>query len=184
MTASTVGALFLDRDGVINIDHGYVHRRENFEFVPGIFDLVRSANAAELVVVVVTNQSGIARGFYSEAVFRDLTDWMLSRFRDVGARVDAVYHCPHHPEGVVSALRVVCACRKPRPGMFLQAVDDLGIDQQRSTVIGDKLSDLQAGESAGVRRLVLLRHDRADESVDGIPLERVETIRSLTGFSL
>jgi D-glycero-D-manno-heptose 1,7-bisphosphate phosphatase len=184
MTVAKVGALFLDRDGVINVDHGYVHRPDDVEFVPGIFELVRSANESNLLVVVVTNQAGIARGLYSPAAFEDLMRWMLARFRDVGARLDAVYHCPHHPEEGIGELRVVCNCRKPKPGMFIQAINELGIDPRRSTVIGDKTSDLKAAASAGVPRLVLLRHDGSDESREDIPFEDVEVIRSLKEFAL
>jgi len=184
MTVAKVGALFLDRDGVINVDHGYVHRPDDVEFVPGIFQLVRSANESNLLVVVVTNQAGIARGLYSRAAFEDVMQWMLARFRDVGARLDAVYHCPHHPEEGIGELRVVCNCRKPKPGMFIQAIQELGIDPRRSMVIGDKASDLKAAASAGVPRLVLLRHDGSDESPEDIPFEDVEVIRSLKEFSL
>jgi D-glycero-D-manno-heptose 1,7-bisphosphate phosphatase len=109
---------------------------------------------------------------------------MLARFRDVGARLDAVYHCPHHPEEGIGELRVVCNCRKPKPGLFIQAINELGIDPRRSTVIGDKASDLKAAASAGVPRLVLLRHDDSDESREDIPFEGVEMIRSLEEFSL
>jgi len=184
MAVAGVGALFLDRDGVINVDHGYVHRPDEVEFVPGIFELVRSANESNVLVVVVTNQAGIARGLYSPAAFEDVMQWMLARFRDVGARLDAVYHCPHHPEEGIGELRVVCNCRKPKPGMFIQAIQELGIDPRRSMVIGDKASDLKAAASAGVPRLVLLRHDGSRGFPVNTPLENVEMIGSLKELSL
>ena len=176
-------ALFLDRDGVINVDRGYVHRQADFEFIPGIFGLVRSANEAGLCVVVVTNQSGIARGLYTEAVFQALSSWMLLQFEHAGARVDKVYHCPHHPEDGRGELRVACNCRKPMPGLFLQAIRDLGIDPAQSILIGDKPSDMQAGARAGIGRLVLLqKRCTASGAADSLP-GRVTVIHSLSGLS-
>lgn len=148
-------ALFLDRDGVINVDYGHVHRIEQFDFVPGIFDLVRAANRANWFVVVVTNQAGIAKGFYSEVDFAELTEWMLARFEMSGARIDRVYHCPHHPD--FSGNGNPCGCRKPSPGMLLQAIEDLPIAVDQSAIIGDKDSDLAAAEAAGVNARFLLK---------------------------
>ncbi len=117
-------ALLLDRDGVINLDHGYVHTVENFEFIDGIFDVVVAANRRGYIVVVVTNQAGIGRGYYSEAQFNALTDWMKSRFTAHGGEIRAVYYCPHHPEHGDYKYRIHCKCRKPSPGMILTAKDD------------------------------------------------------------
>ncbi|WP_038051980.1 D-glycero-beta-D-manno-heptose 1,7-bisphosphate 7-phosphatase [Thioalkalivibrio sp. ALJ1] len=143
-------ALFLDRDGVINIDHGYVHRSEEVEFVPGIFELVREAVDRGWQVVVVTNQSGIGRGYYDESDFRHLTDWMRERFVEQGGRIDAVYHCPHHPHDALPEYRQACPDRKPEPGMLLRARDDLGLDLAQSVMLGDRPSDLEAAHRAGV----------------------------------
>jgi D-glycero-D-manno-heptose 1,7-bisphosphate phosphatase len=143
-------ALFLDRDGVINVDHAYVHRPDNFEFFPGIFDLVRSANDLGYAVVVVTNQAGIGRGFYSEADFHSLTAWMLDQFRQHNSRIDAVYFSPYHPEHGVGEYKRDSHCRKPGPGMLLRAAKDLDLDLDRSIILGDKPSDLAAGVAAGV----------------------------------
>jgi D-glycero-D-manno-heptose 1,7-bisphosphate phosphatase len=173
------GALFLDRDGVINFDRGYVHRKEDFEFIPGIFEVVRFANKAGLRVVVVTNQSGIARGLYSESTFHSLSQWMLGQFECRGATVDAVYHCPHHPDYVYNNVRGQCTCRKPEPGMFLRAIEELRIDPDRSVVIGDNISDMQAGERAGLGELVLLR-GQCNEDVELGPMRsHVRVIDSL-----
>lgn len=147
-------ALFLDRDGVINVDHGYVHRPEEFEFVEGIFDLVATANGAGYLVVVVTNQAGIGRGYYSEAQFHALTDWMKIKFSEHGGIIDAVYFCPYHPEHGIGAYRRESEFRKPAPGMLMQAQSELGIDLEKSILIGDKLSDMAAGRSAGVGTLL------------------------------
>lgn len=149
-------ALFLDRDGVINLDHGYVHTPEKFEFVDGIFDVVAAANRAGYIVVVVTNQAGIGRGYYSEAQFYALTDWMKTKFAEHGAQIDAVYFCPYHPEHGIGKYRCESEFRKPAPGMLLQAQRELNIDLSSSIFVGDKASDIQAGRAAGVGRLLLL----------------------------
>lgn len=166
-------ALFLDRDGVINVDHGYVHRREDFEFLPGIFDLVRAARGSGHRVVVVTNQSGIGRLLYTEADFAALTQWMLGEFAAAGAPLDRVYHCPSHPTEGIGAYRVDSPMRKPGPGMLLAARDDLGLDLAASTLLGDRASDIAAGRAAGVGRNWLL-------APPGTPLpegaERVPTL--------
>ena len=149
-------ALFLDRDGVINVDHGYVHTPERFDFIDGIFEVVAAANRAGYLVVVVTNQAGIGRGYYSEAQFHVLTDWMKARFAERGLSIDAVYFCPHHPEHGIGEYGRECDCRKPSPGMLLQAERELRIDMARSIFIGDKLSDMAAGRAAGVSTLLHL----------------------------
>ena len=153
-------ALFLDRDGVINVDHGYVHRPEEFEFVEGIFELVATANGAGYLVVVVTNQAGIGRGYYSEAQFHALTDWMKTKFSERGGIIDAVYFCPYHPEHGIGAYRGESEFRKPAPGMLLQAQSELGIDMEQSIFIGDKPSDMAAGRAAGVGTLLHLNGER------------------------
>lgn len=154
-TSMAAPALFLDRDGVINVNHGWVHRVEDFEFIPGIFELCRAARAAGHKLVVVTNQAGIARGLYTEAQFHALTAWMKQRFADAGAPLDGVYFCPFHPTAGIGAYRVESAFRKPGPGMLLQAARELDLDLAGSTIIGDKASDMQAGAAAGLSRLVL-----------------------------
>jgi len=148
-------ALFLDRDGVINVDYGYVHRPEDFEFIPGIFDLVRAANEKGYRVVVVTNQAGIGRGYYSEEQFHKLTDWMCERFVDQGCRLDKVYFCPFHPEHGVGKYKRDSECRKPNPGMFLLAATEMNLNLSRSILVGDKVSDIDAAASAGVQKRYL-----------------------------
>ena len=145
-------ALFLDRDGVINVDRGYVHEQENCAFVDGIFELVRLANAADYLVVIVTNQAGIGRGYFSEAQFILFMDWMREMFASQGAKIDRIYFCPHHSEAGVGSYKQACFCRKPQPGMFNRAQRDLDLDMSSSLIIGDKLSDLEAGARAGVGR--------------------------------
>lgn len=153
-------ALFLDRDGVINVDHGYVHKPEDVEFIDGIFELVAAAKRAGYLVIVVTNQAGIGRGYYSEADFHALMDWMKARFAERGGQIDAVYFCPYHPEHGIGQYRRDSDCRKPAPGMLLQAQRELDIDMQRSVLIGDKPSDIAAGRAAGVNNLLHFGGDR------------------------
>jgi D-glycero-D-manno-heptose 1,7-bisphosphate phosphatase len=149
-------ALFLDRDGVVNRDTGYVHRIEDFVFVPPIFDLARRARGAGFRLVVVTNQAGIARGLYTEAQFMALTEWMKGRFAAEGAPLDAVYHCPYHPTAGIGRYRRDHAWRKPRPGMILEAERRLKLDLPGSILIGDRETDIEAARNAGVGTAVLL----------------------------
>lgn len=155
-------ALFLDRDGVINVDRGYVSRIADFEWMPGIFDVARAARELGLPVVVVTNQSGIGRGYYSEDDFLALMAFVRERFSSEGAPLTAVYHCPFHPDAIEERFRDPDhSWRKPRPGMLLAAGDDLGIDLPRSIMLGDRIVDLQAGAAAGIRTLALIGEARA-----------------------
>lgn len=156
-------ALFLDRDGVINVDHGYVIAREQFEFIEGIFDLSRAAKALGFLIVVITNQAAIGRGLTTEPRFKELTDWMCGVFRDAGAEIDGVYYSPYHPDHGVGPYKVDSPLRKPAPGMILQAKDELNIDLPRSVLIGDKETDIEAGIAAGVgRNLLFCRPIQAD----------------------
>ncbi len=144
-------ALFLDRDGVINLDHGYVHTVEAFEFVPGILDCIRGMQSRGYLPIVVTNQSGIGRGYYSREDFRRVTDYMLEEMRKAGIAIsrEQVLFCPHTPEEG-------CGCRKPQPGMLLEAIERFGIDPAASVMIGDKRSDIEAAEAARVGRTLLV----------------------------
>lgn len=143
-------AVFLDRDGVINKDRGYVHKKDDFEFIDGIFELVAAAKHAGYTVVVVTNQSGIGRGLFSEAQFLDTMAWVNSEFVARDGKLDAVYFSPFHPEHGIGQYRRESSCRKPLPGMLLKAADELNIDMKNSILIGDKPSDIAAGLAAGV----------------------------------
>jgi D-glycero-D-manno-heptose 1,7-bisphosphate phosphatase len=154
------GAAFFDRDGVLNRDVGYAHRPEHIEWLPGAAEAVAAANAAGLVVVVVTNQSGVARGFYAEADVEALHAWMAADLAAKGARIDRFYHCPYHAEAVVEAFRHADhPDRKPNPGMLLRAIADLAIDPARAFLIGDQDSDLAAARAAGV---IGYRYDGGD----------------------
>ena len=152
----TLKALFLDRDGVININHGYVSRPEQVDWLPGIFDLVKRANKANYLVIIVTNQSGIARGYYSEATFWSLMDWMREQFGKQGANIDKIYYCPHHPSEGQAPYRVLCDCRKPGIGMVEQALKEHAIDLGRSIMVGDKRLDMEMAVSAKIAKGYLL----------------------------
>ncbi|MBQ7136030.1 D-glycero-beta-D-manno-heptose 1,7-bisphosphate 7-phosphatase [Campylobacter sp.] len=144
-----IKALFLDRDGVINYDPGYVYRIEDFEFMPGIFEALAGFMALGYEIFVVTNQSGIGRGYYSEDDFAKLSKYMIDEFKSYGVEIKKIYHCPHTPSDD-------CNCRKPRPGMILQALNEHNIDPQASLIIGDKPSDLESARRAGVERGYLI----------------------------
>lgn len=147
---------FLDRDGVLNVDHGYVGSVEAFEWVPGAVNAVAALCRAGFVPVIVTNQSGIGRGYYTQEDFLRLSAWMCSELERAGASVGGVYFCPHHPEKALEPWRIECRCRKPEPGMLLKAADELGLDPARGVMFGDKPSDMIAGLRAGCAERVLL----------------------------
>jgi len=147
-------ALFLDRDGVINIDHGYVHARENFDFVEGIFELVKAARKKSYKIIIVTNQAGIARGYYRESQFHNLMNWLKTKLP-----YDAYYFCLHHPdEG--------CACRKPAAGMILQAKAEFNINLTQSILIGDRETDILAAKNAGIGTKILFNSDEVKTEAD------------------
>jgi D-glycero-D-manno-heptose 1,7-bisphosphate phosphatase len=142
-------ALFLDRDGVINVDCGYVHRIEQIEFVPGIFELARFAAQMAWPIVIVTNQAGIGRGLYREADYQAVNQWICDRFSRERAPIAKAYHCPFHPDGI-GEYRLDHPWRKPKPGMILQAAADLNLDITNSVMIGDRTSDVEAAAAAGI----------------------------------
>ena len=143
-------ALFLDRDGVVNVDTHYVGRIEDFEFIGGVFDTLRQAQEQGFVLIVVTNQAGIARGFYTEDDFARLTNWMIAELSKERIAIKQVYYCPFHIDGVVAEFTGESEMRKPNPGMLLQAQRDHNLDMSQSIMIGDKESDIEAGKRAGV----------------------------------
>ncbi|WP_373036899.1 D-glycero-beta-D-manno-heptose 1,7-bisphosphate 7-phosphatase [Sulfurimonas sp.] len=138
-------ALFLDRDGVVNVEKDYLYKIEDFEFIDGIFELCKYYQDSGYIIVVVTNQSGIARDYYSDEDFHELTSWMLEEFSSKGIVIKKVYYCPHHPD-----ISGKCDCRKPNPGMLLQAAKELDIDLKNSIIVGDKERDIMAGINAGL----------------------------------
>ncbi|MBK1668152.1 hypothetical protein CKO28_08895 [Rhodovibrio sodomensis] len=143
-------ALFLDRDGVLNRDLGYVGSRGRLVLIDGAVAAVRRANAAGYRVFVVTNQSGVARGYFTEDDVAALHAWMRARFQEEGARIDGFRYCPHHPDGVVPAYAQRCACRKPAPGLLRGLIEQYGIDPARSLLVGDSERDRAAARAVGI----------------------------------
>ncbi|ACH66045.1 D,D-heptose 1,7-bisphosphate phosphatase [Aliivibrio fischeri MJ11] len=150
-------AVFIDRDGVINVDRGYVHKRDDFEYIDGVFEATKKLKEIGYLLVLVTNQSGIARGMFTEDQFEILTEWMDWNFADNGVDFDGIYYCPHHPEATVEKYKEACDCRKPNPGMLVSAQRFLDIDMENSIMIGDKKEDMMAAQAAGVGTRILVR---------------------------
>ncbi|MGL4734253.1 MAG: D-glycero-beta-D-manno-heptose 1,7-bisphosphate 7-phosphatase [Enterovibrio sp.] len=149
-------AVFIDRDGVINKDKGYVCQVDDFEFIDGVFEACSALKKMGYLIVLVTNQSGIARGMFSEEQFLSLTEWMDWNFSDNGVDFDGIYYCPHHPDFPYNGV-AQCDCRKPKPGMFFSARDYLKIDLANSVMIGDKADDLEAARAAGIGLRILVQ---------------------------
>jgi D-glycero-D-manno-heptose 1,7-bisphosphate phosphatase len=142
-------AAFLDRDGTIIEEVGYLDRAERVEFYPWTIDAIRVLNRAGLAVVMVTNQSGVARGFFTEAVVDEVHRHMARMLAEGGVHIDAYYHCPHHPDGKVAGYAQTCDCRKPGRGLVDRAVRELGVDPARSFVVGDRWLDVALGRAVG-----------------------------------
>jgi D-glycero-D-manno-heptose 1,7-bisphosphate phosphatase len=159
-------ALLLDRDGVININHGYVYRVEDCDFVDGIFELTRLAVSKNYVICIVTNQAGIGRGYYTESQFHDFTRWMTGRFRQEGVLISKVYYSPYHPTDGIGKYKKDDLSRKPNPGMLLDAINDFKIDAGSSVLIGDSVTDIQAGVAAGVGTNLYLGESDISKSLD------------------
>ncbi|GLS82574.1 D-glycero-beta-D-manno-heptose 1,7-bisphosphate 7-phosphatase [Paraferrimonas haliotis] len=176
-------AVFLDRDGVINHDHGYVYQVDDFHYVDGVFEACLELKKMGYLLVVVTNQSGIGRGLYSEDQFHQLTEWMDWNFVDKGVELDGIYFCPHHPKHGVGDYKLDCDCRKPKPGMLNSAKTFLNIDMSRSIMVGDKLSDMQAAEAAGVTTRILVKSGKPiDDAAQASATTVIESIKSLPGY--
>ena len=148
-------AVFLDRDGTLNHDTGYVHRIADFRWLPGAVNAVRRLNDAGYYVFVVTNQSGVARGLYDEAAVIDLHRWMTEELRAAGAHIDDMRYCPHHPEASIAAYRAICSCRKPAAGMLLDLMNCWPVIRETSIMIGDEASDAAAGRAAGIASAIV-----------------------------
>lgn len=172
-------ALFLDRDGVINQEIGYLSRVDQVQFLPGVFNLCRKAKELGYLLVIITNQAGIARGHYSENDFLALMDWMTARFSENGAPIDRVYYCPYHPEFGVGIYKRNSSDRKPEPGMLLQAAIELNLDLGQCILVGDRFTDIRAGASAGVGLLFLLRGNEVSQQVFGVNYIEAEFLRDI-----
>jgi D-glycero-D-manno-heptose 1,7-bisphosphate phosphatase len=179
-------AVFLDRDGTINVEKEYLHRAEEFVFISGALEAIRLLNESGFLVIVVTNQSGVGRGFYDEEAVHRLHRYMNGELARRGASVDAYYLCPHHPLHGIGDYRRECGCRKPLPGMLLEAARDFTIDLAVSYIVGDKLADVEAGRAAGCRPLLVRTgYGEAESSrlPAGVPVydDILEAVRAIAG---
>lgn len=156
-------ALFLDRDGVVNVEKNYLYKVDDFELMEGIVEVCRHYEKNGYLIIIVTNQSGISRGYYTEQDFNHLSEWMIGYFKSLGVTISRIYHCPHH-ESIDGA----CACRKPKPGMFLEAQKDFDIDMKHSVMIGDNERDIEAAIRAGVTTNILLSHEATQSKANRI----------------
>jgi D-glycero-D-manno-heptose 1,7-bisphosphate phosphatase len=172
-------ALFLDRDGVINEDLAYVHKLECFIFIPGIFALCKAALDKGYIIIVVTNQAGIGRGFYSKETFIELTESVASMFLNNDIHITKTYFCPHHPKYCLGIYKKYCKCRKPEPGMFDLAATEFGIDMKSSMMVGDKISDLRAAKTAGINNLVLFGDRTSNFSSDEFPFNTRSNLKDI-----
>ena len=154
-----IKTIFLDRDGVINKDINYLHKIDDFEFIDGIFDVCLYFQSLGYKIIIITNQSGISRGYYSHSDYQKVTQWMLDQFKYKNINILDVFHCPHGPDST-------CDCRKPKPGMFLKAKDKHNTDMEKSWLIGDNEIDVIAANEAGIENTILVRSGhRIDESI-------------------
>ncbi len=175
-------AAFIDRDGVLNADLGYVVQLPDFQWLPGAIDALAHLQAAGYALVVVTNQSGVARGLYTLADVERLHAHLRTDLQAHGVQLTAIYACPHHPDGVVPEYRVHCACRKPMPGMIEQAAREHGLDLTASCLFGDKASDIEAGRRAGVSRCWLIGKttDASACGADGAAASLADAVQAFT----
>ena len=179
-------AAFIDRDGVLNEERAFVHRIEDFVFLPGAIEALRALERAGYRRVVVTNQSGIARGLYTEADYQRLTDQVRERLRGEGVTLDAIEYCPHLADAPLAQYRRACECRKPAPGMLLKAIRALDLDPAGSFLVGDRLTDVQAGRAAGIGRCFLVRtgyalSGEAIGAADGVYADLLACVRDVLG---
>jgi D-glycero-D-manno-heptose 1,7-bisphosphate phosphatase len=168
-------AVFIDRDGVINVEKDYVYRIEDFEFIDGVFDACIYLQDLGYILIVITNQSGIGRGYYKEEDFENLTSWMVGEFAKNGINIANVYHCPHAPN-------LECNCRKPKTGMIDSAVENFDIDVSKSYLIGDKISDIECAKNAKVKTSIHVKSghsfDESESSADFI-IDSIKEIKDI-----
>ncbi len=173
-------AVFLDRDGTINVEKDYLHKIEDFEFIPGAPETIKRLKDAGFLVIVVSNQSGIGRGYFDSQAVETLHEHIQAKLAEYGTSIDAFYYCPHHPQEGIGAYRVACDCRKGEPGMLLQAAREHDIDLQKSFMIGDKPADIEAGQRAGCQSMLVLTGYGETAALDP-KIASVKKCRDLSG---
>jgi D-glycero-D-manno-heptose 1,7-bisphosphate phosphatase len=171
----SIKTIFLDRDGVINKEVGYLYKIEDFDFISGVFEACLYFQSLGYQLIIVTNQSGIDRGYYSEENFHQVTNWMLEQFRKNNVEILDVFFCPHGPDST-------CDCRKPKPGMFNQANNKYDIDMKNSWMIGDKEADIKAANAAGIQHTVLVKSGHAIDEINSkasFILDSIEQVKTV-----
>ncbi len=169
-------AVFLDRDGTINVEKNYLYKIEDFEFLPGVVNGLRLLQDAGYKLIVITNQSGIGRGYYTEEDYKNLNDWMIDELKKYGVVIDAVYYCPHLPDAKVEKYRKICNCRKPAIGLYDEAIKDFDIDVSHSWAIGDKIRDCGICEKTECRGF-LIENNEKSEIIEYVKNGRYRNIR-------
>lgn len=159
-------AVFLDRDGTIIEDTGYPHQREKIKFLPGASAAISLLNKNGFKVIITTNQSGVARGYFTEETVEEINRYIQESLVKQGAVIDKIYYCPHHVDGIIKEYRKECYCRKPNPGMIEEAISEFGIDPKDSFLIGDKISDIGAGHRAGCKTILLKDEIPPDDEME------------------
>ncbi len=155
-------AIFLDRDGTINVEKNYLYKIEDFEFLPGVVEALKKLQGAGYLLIIITNQSGIGRGYYTEKDFKKLNDWMVSTLKEQGVIITDVYFCPHLPDAKLNKYRKDCECRKPKLGLFFQAVKDHDLDLNQCYAIGDKMRDCSICEDTECKGFLIEKNEKAD----------------------
>jgi len=175
-------ALFLDRDGVLNVDKGYVSQIDDFEFVPGVFGALRQAQKQGYSLFIITNQSGIARGLYTEADYHRLTEWMQDQFATENITITGIYFCPYHSEGTIPEFTQASDLRKPNPGMLFLAQQEHGVNLEESILIGDKEADIEAGTRAGLATTILVCGESETETKADYKVTSIRELPELLGW--
>jgi len=175
-------AVFLDRDGTINMDWGYVYRKETFRFLPGVIEGLKILASRGYLLIVITNQSGIARGYYGVEDFEKLNAWMIEQLIKQGIFISKVYYCPHHPHARIKKYRMDCTCRKPGIGLFEQAIREFCIDTDKSYAIGDKKRDLEICRQTGIKGYCIYSEEKEDGNITYIEGGLLEAAKEITGY--
>lgn len=174
-------AVFLDRDGTINIDKNYMYKIEEFEFIENVVEALKILYDLGYKLIVVTNQAGIGRGYYTEDDLEKLNNYMTEKLQDAGIKIEKCYFCPHHAEHGIGKYKTECECRKPKPGMILEGIKEFNIDAENSYMVGDKMSDAEAGINAGVKPVIVRT---GKDITNEIEESGIEIFSSLYEFAL